>query len=64
MGSILWLDFEEMETFERAYASWMELKKNPKATKIEVDVTAQSVIPENQYKPLIPSNLPPSYPPD
>ncbi|MGI2261860.1 hypothetical protein ACRRVA_00840 [Candidatus Cardinium hertigii] len=39
--NILWLDFEDMETFEQAYKAWIELKIDPTADKIAIDGAAK-----------------------
>lgn len=41
LTNILWLDFEDMETFEKAYKAWIQLKTDAKSTKIEVDGAAK-----------------------
>ncbi|WP_339044408.1 hypothetical protein [Cardinium endosymbiont of Tipula unca] len=44
LTNILWLDFEDMENFEKAYKLWMQLKTDPQVPKIEVNTAAQTVM--------------------
>lgn len=44
LTNILWLDFEDMENFEKAYKLWIQLKTDPQVPKIEVDAAAQTVM--------------------
>ncbi|AXI24337.1 Putative afp12-like protein [Cardinium endosymbiont of Sogatella furcifera] len=39
--NILWLDFEDMETFEQAYKTWIQLKADAKSSKVEIDAAAK-----------------------
>lgn len=39
--NILWLDFEDMETFEQAYKAWIQLKADAKSNKTEIDAAAK-----------------------
>ncbi|ROT47789.1 hypothetical protein [Candidatus Cardinium hertigii] len=39
--NILWLDFEDMESFEKIYQSWMLLKADPTSIQMEVDAAAK-----------------------
>ncbi|WP_419241272.1 hypothetical protein [Cardinium endosymbiont of Nabis limbatus] len=41
LTNILWLDFEDMETFEKAYKSWIQLKTDAKSNKAEIDAAAK-----------------------
>ncbi len=41
--NVLWLDFEDMERFERAYKTWMTLKAEA-ASKTEIEETAQTLM--------------------
>ena len=39
--NILWLSFDDMETFEKAYHSWMQLRTNPQSIKMEINAAAK-----------------------
>ncbi|TSJ80831.1 MAG: hypothetical protein NMK33_05315 [Candidatus Cardinium sp.] len=41
LTNVLWLDFEDMEIFEKAYKSWILLKTDAKSSKAEVDAAAK-----------------------
>lgn len=44
LTNILWLDFEDMENFEKTYQLWLELKTDPKSNKIALDEAAKSLM--------------------
>lgn len=41
LTNILWLDFEDMETFEQAYKTWIQLKVDATSDKVAVDTAAK-----------------------
>ncbi|CAH2559896.1 Afp12-like phage baseplate wedge protein [Cardinium endosymbiont of Oedothorax gibbosus] len=41
LTNTFWLDFEDMETFEKAYKSWILLKTDGKSSKVEIDAAAK-----------------------
>lgn len=41
LTNILWLDLDDMETFEKGYKTWIQLKTNATSNKVEVDGAAK-----------------------
>ncbi|WP_243519205.1 MULTISPECIES: hypothetical protein [unclassified Candidatus Cardinium] len=54
--NILWLDFQDMENFEKAYKSWIQLKTNPNADQAETDAAGKVLMDliESHTKATVP----------